>query len=57
MRCRETNKVCYSTHTAAWAVLQKCEHQRKVLRRVYRMERGVYLCDHCDHWHLTSKPR
>lgn len=56
-RCRETGKVMFRTHAAAILALDRCVRMRRERLRTYRQERAVYLCDHCDTWHLTSSPR
>jgi hypothetical protein len=54
--CRTTGKVRFATHRAAIAALSDCIRQ-SLGGRVYRMERDIYLCNHCDCWHLTSSRR
>jgi hypothetical protein len=56
-QCRRTGKVMFATYASANETLRDCERKRKRLFQTWRMERGVYLCDHCDAWHLTSHSR
>lgn len=55
--CRETGKIRFRTHKAASEALARCTFMRRRQGKVYRMERSVYLCAHCDCWHLSSWAR
>ena len=56
-QCRATGKLPYATRAAAAKALAFCVSERRRHGKVYRMERSIYLCDHCDCWHLSSRHR
>lgn len=56
-RCPRTGKVCFYTEDRAIRALNNCRRRRRVFRETWRTERGIYLCKHCDCWHLTSTPQ
>ena len=52
--CRKTRKLCYKTEKEAQDQLAIIQ----ILGPVWRHEKRVYQCRHCQHWHLTSqRPR
>lgn len=48
-RCRRTQKICYPSEVSALRTLtRRARESGEALR--------VYLCPHCEEWHLTSRP-
>lgn len=60
-RCSYTGKRMIATQAEAKAFLTKPKvpvsaDGRRVKRRMQkRKEKRAFYCDHCEHWHLTSK--
>jgi len=52
MRC-QTGKEAYGSRGVALEALRRC----KTNNRWKRAASVVYLCPHCDHFHITSHPR
>jgi hypothetical protein len=54
MRHMHCTKVGYETLDSAIAALINI--RRRTSGRKPKVPCSVYLCEHCGHWHLTSKP-
>lgn len=51
---RRTKKHAYATRQDAMYALEFIVYQKQA-QRLQASESNTYQCDHCDHWHLTSK--
>ncbi|MDH5608232.1 MAG: hypothetical protein OEY56_02025 [Cyclobacteriaceae bacterium] len=53
MFCKVSHKVCYDSETLAEEAL--IQHHARQHHVPGRGPVNIYLCDHCDGWHFTSK--
>jgi len=52
--CR-TRKQRYLTEASAYLILLSAQNLRS-RQGAEKVEQRVYLCPHCNGWHMTSKP-